>query len=1000
MVLLKFPQAKSYLTASAEMFGHAKVYFQELKMATSSMSNSPLNSSSNIIWVVQREFSHFGRDADWNMTFFLRHFNTGYYLSFDSANDSLFMSKDRKHALNVRLERTTNKNKQDIIQDNTTLYIGNGNGYVCMSQDNSSQVAFDSNGEAIHEASFILDALKDSEVKDMEYCLMISRRLGEMAQGFATKTNTDIEDWSKVSADVAGGDLRNLLSLCVDYCIRLVCFLTNDSAVHETITNRYPDFERRAQACMTYISQTTAASDARQVLMREQGLFYHCFSILISVGNGLVKIAGHKKHIRHSNDLRCIGFLLYSTIQLGCKNHRENESYVAKLEVTDALISTKKKNTLDIMIEHLDLDIGAPQTLSALIDDNKELLEKEIHEDRLDEFCNVIADRGLRPVYLNIFAAVCGYAGKSLPKKQIAVSRKLFAGSAYSSSNIFFNTVVLNESLVLEPFPEMLETYGGVKAALFRPLFVDARSHDGRQLDAVPNVKGWHNIKHEVPANPGIKFMVPMNIVNLPTDASIPNGKVNMRTYWQAAEERENPDPVALNLCDNEGSGAYELYVVGHKLDTAFLSASMPSFQELYTWYELDEVPHFVYPCELEEGSPGCARFLSEFKVPKVGDEVIYLDHSDEDAKPMKKKITAVHRAWIKCKTSNSKTSVTQAAVPLRLLQHLGTKSPRMQKSSSKYGFESDYADPHRPPDRVTQYMQQYYEYYLAQLHLFREITYNRNYFGIEKIQQMFSFEEVLSGMNMVHQPEVRRHFCDLMMSVYVDSKDQQALKIPFNARPWQVLDESDVLPSCHDDAQFAMLQAFVEQYLEEKNPGWDNKHSTELTISVLQLCDLLFNFGFYSSTKEIGKVNISLLKGMNPKTDKISLKSSNHRSKYQDMSAHSYHDENTESGLAEVNGLATEKSLQSVLLEFIDGVPYAVFILIPTFVSTLVAITQLIFAMDDDTIDNVIRFENNWFVFLFTPRNCETVLITLLCIAVVVFLFCALSVSGFCVYE
>ena len=975
MVTLKFPQAKSYLTASAEMFGHAKVYFRPLNIATSTMSNSALDSSSNIIWVVQRELSHFGRYADWDMTFFLRHFNTGYYLSFDDKEESLFMSKDRKHALHVRLARTSNKRKQEIIQDKSTLYIGNkkvGNkkvgGWVCMSEKDFTQVVYNTDREIIHEASFVLDALKDEEVIDVEYCLMISRRLGEMAKGFATKINTDIEDWSKVSSEIAGGyDMRNLLSLCVDYCVRLVTFLATDDAVYETITNEYPDFLQRARHFMTYINETAAASEARQVLMREQGLFYHCFSILISVGDGLDKIekAEGKKHTRHSNALRCIGLLLYSTIKLGCKSNRENESYVAKLEVTDALISSKKKNTVMIMLEHLDLGIGAPQTLSALIDNNKKLLEEEINDERLDEFCNAISLRGLHPVYLDIFAAVCGYQGESLPKKQIAVARKLFSQTTYNTTKLFFDTVVLNASIALEEFPELLANYGSKDSALYGALFVHARSHDGTRLDPVPNVQDDY-VVHEVPKEPGIKFLVPINIVNVPVNASsdVPKGTVNMRTYWQAAEERENQNPVGLKLCDNEGGGAYELFVVGHKLDSGFMLVSMPTFQELYTWYELEGVNHFVYPCELEENSPGCAQFLKEFKVPKGGEEVTY----NNNGELMKKKITAVHRAWVRCKLSKGKERVIAAAVPLRLLQHLGTKSPRMCEKNINPRKDRA-ADLRKPPERVTQYMQQYYQYYLAQLNLFREITYNRNYFGIERIQQMLDLKEVLSGMNMVHQPQVRRHFCELMMSVYVDAKNQQALKIPFNARPWKTVDDNDVLPSCRDDAQFAMLQAFVEQYLEAKNanPGWIDKESTQLTISVLKLCDLLFNFGFYSSTREIARVKTSLLNGMDPKTDKMCLKMSNQMSKY--LQKHSVlHDTGDESKQPESaeNEEGKANSFISSMKDGINGVPYSFVILIATFVSSALGITELIFVSDDWTTDNLIHFEDAWFVVLF----------------------------------
>ena len=953
MVLLKLPQGKSYLTASSDVFGVTapNIGFQPLAVETSRGATSPLNSSSNIVWVIQREQSHYGRHAAWDMTFFLRHFNTGYYLCYNDTN-GLHMSKDRGHALSVCLRRTSTKNPEAIIKDNSTLYIGHKRdgeitGWLCADTNDYTRVSLSSDAEFMHEASFILDSLKDEEVRDVEYCLMLSRHLWEAAKGLAAKISTDMSLWNAVGGPDETEDIRTLLSHCVDYCIRLVCFLTDDLPVAKTIIEKFEGFRQRAHHFYDYLSHRFRPAPERQVLMREQGLFCHCFSIVISIGEGLDKIEADPRRLsNYTNDLNCIGSLAYQAIQVGCSHHRENESSVAKLEIKLADPDAKPRKTFDIMIDHLDLDIGAAETLSALIDNNNKLLEEEISPARLEKFYQIILERGLRPVYLQIFAAVCGYGGVALPEKQIAVGRKLLE----SQPEIFLETVVIDVFSVVDGIPEMLATYGDQAERMFNLLFKHVQAHSGQPLQFPPAIPEKNQL--------GINFHVPIGIVEHTNPCE---GQVSVVTYWQAAEERNNSAPVAIEMCDtdNGGGGAHELYVVGHNLDTSF-KVAMPTFQELYTWYELEDVDVFVYPCQLEKGSPGSVEMLNMFKIPQEGETTVCRDYR---GKVMRKRITTVYRAWIKYQTEAGKIV---AAVPLRLLAHLGTTAVGLEHKQI------------HKPEKVKRYMQQYYRYYICQLKLFREMSYSRNYFGIHKIQQMLPVDVMLSGMNAVHRAEVRRHFCDLIMSVYVDSKDQHELKIPFNARPWNKIADKDVFPSCEDNAQFAMLQAFVERYLgRDKVQSCDpsKKEETMLTLSVLKLCELLFKFGFYSSTLEIKQIKASLLMGMDPRTDSIELKmsSSTHLVTGADTSSgYRSDDENLqeESETDEKNVSKKKPDCRHKVLVSINGVAYTVVLLVLTLISTILGILEIIFAHDDHTEANYWRLHNDhetipaWFVF------------------------------------
>merc|ERR1719331_1623077 len=162
------------------------------------------------------------------------------------------MSKDRGHALSVCLRRTSTKNPEAIIKDNSTLYIGHKRdgeitGWLCADTNDYTRVSLSSDAEFMHEASFILDSLKDEEVRDVEYCLMLSQHLWEAAKALAAKISTDMSLWNTVGHNGETEDIRTLLSHCVDYCIRLVCFLTDDLPVADALKKKYPDFARRAR---------------------------------------------------------------------------------------------------------------------------------------------------------------------------------------------------------------------------------------------------------------------------------------------------------------------------------------------------------------------------------------------------------------------------------------------------------------------------------------------------------------------------------------------------------------------------------------------------------------------------------------------------------------------------------------------------------------------------------------------------------------------------------
>lgn len=108
-----------------------------------------------------------------------------------------------------------------------------------------------------------------------------------------------------------------------------------------------------------------------------------------------------------------------------------------------------------------------------------------------------------------------------------------------------------------------------------------------------------------------------------------------------------------------------------------------------------------------------------------------------ETAEPeiLRQEIVRVHRAWIPWYRDKNEQREMVAAVPLRVLQKFAKQIP------------------HNAPASVQDFIRRYYQYYLAQLWLFHEVAYMRNYCGMDTIKRMLPERVVFSGMNEVLWP-------------------------------------------------------------------------------------------------------------------------------------------------------------------------------------------------------------------------------------------------------
>ena len=426
MLKLSFPQIENGHLVAQKVNDVVGVRFHVNKNEPDETDPKKMFALSDTMWIIQQEYSHYGGHAQWDMTYLLRHHNTGHYLALH-ANDSerITMVQNRHNAMKIFLQRTSSKDHADYVCAEKTIFMGSKHddghiqGWVCQENEKALAVSFHNSENFKHGASFILEKVAEQLVVEAENALVLCEMLAKVASKLQVDVYAPETSW-----DLAHNDMRHLLSSCCDTCLRILYFAFDRADLFGMMRRKYVDFVQRAFNWDVFITNTDNPLEERQVLLREQGVFTHCFVALLAVGIGL----GSVQDQSYRTMLKAIGSVLYRVVKICFRDHRQNENYVAKLEV--AVSSTKAKTTIDIMIEdHLTFDIGAAGALSRLYDNNRGLLETQVNGTRLEKFYQMLyehrADRRLHPVFLGFFAAVCGTNTGAVQRNQVMVAKKL-----------------------------------------------------------------------------------------------------------------------------------------------------------------------------------------------------------------------------------------------------------------------------------------------------------------------------------------------------------------------------------------------------------------------------------------------------------------------------------------------------------------------------------------------------------------------------------------------
>eukprot|EP00004_Rigifila_ramosa_P001596 TRINITY_DN1154_c0_g1_i2.p1 TRINITY_DN1154_c0_g1~~TRINITY_DN1154_c0_g1_i2.p1 ORF type:complete len:2503 (+),score=673.94 TRINITY_DN1154_c0_g1_i2:327-7511(+) len=160
-------------------------------------------------------------------------------------------------------------------------------------------------------------------------------------------------------------------------------------------------------------------------------------------------------------------------------------------------------------------------------------------------------------------------------------------------------------------------------------------------------------------------------------------------------------------------------------------------------------------------------------------------------------------------------------------------------------------------------------EYFLEQLLLFAEMSFDRSYNCIEKISQLMSYSLVLTCMANKKIPHfIRAAFADIMTTVHVDRSPQQTISAPQLTREYS--DKEVGLPACEDPTKFWLLENYIADHFELLHgiQVAEERGENTYTLSLLRLLRVLVMSGNYASLDEIRELVDPLIETLDGRSD------------------------------------------------------------------------------------------------------------------------------------
>lgn len=146
-------------------------------------------------------------------------------------------------------------------------------------------------------------------------------------------------------------------------------------------------------------------------------------------------------------------------------------------------------------------------------------------------------------------------------------------------------------------------------------------------------------------------------------------------------------------------------------------------------------------------------------------------------------------------------------------------------------------------------------EYFIAELFLAAEMCLGRNYHAIQKMEELFSYETLVTLLKMNLNESLKSAVVKLLLRLYVDRDPQVISSVPCLTRTWSevVKNEKPQLPKVDvsRENQFCLLQQIISEKMESmRGSHWDG-----LSLHMMELLNKLIVFNFYGTSDKLRDV-------------------------------------------------------------------------------------------------------------------------------------------------
>uniref|UniRef100_A0AAY4DQM8 Inositol 1,4,5-trisphosphate receptor n=1 Tax=Denticeps clupeoides TaxID=299321 RepID=A0AAY4DQM8_9TELE len=457
---------------------------QHVFLRTTLRQSATSATSSKALWEIEVVHSDpcRGGAGQWNSLFRFKHLATGNYLAAevnpdfqeDAVNqkrqtDAVYLRKKRQAADKIAFTLVSVPHGNDIASlyelDATTLQRADclvpRNSYVRLRHlctntwVTSTNIPIDTE----EERPVMLKIGTCSTKEDKEAFAIVSVPLSEVRDlDFANDANKVLEVTVKTMerGNIAQNDRRFVTKLLEDL-IFFVCDVPNNGQDVLSVVISNPNRER-------------------QKLMREQNILAQIFGILkapfTDTGDGpMLKLEdlGDQRYAPFKYMLQ----LCYRVLRQSQQDYRKNQEYIAK--------------KFSIMQSQIGYEILAEDTITALLHNNRKLLEKHITAKEIETFVKLLR-RNREPRFLDYLSDLCVSNKQAIPVTQELICKFMLNPS---NADILIQTNPLESSLTLDEGEDeevwlyWIDSHKEPHGKSIRHLAQDAKGNNKNDIDTV-----------------------------------------------------------------------------------------------------------------------------------------------------------------------------------------------------------------------------------------------------------------------------------------------------------------------------------------------------------------------------------------------------------------------------------------------------------------------------------------------------------------------------------